>query len=208
MKKKYYVVWKGHQRGVFETWDECQKQVKGYPSPEYKSFPTLIQAQAAFEEGSAAHLVKRPSPMKTILDTLYEAPIVPSMAVDGAFSSSTKLSEYQGVNTETKAVIFKCGPFLEGTNNIMEFLALVHALALCKEKRWLDLPIYSDSMNAIKWVKAKKARTYLVRTPNNELLFDLIRRAEKWLNNNVYTNPVLKWETKVWGEIPADFGRK
>ena len=86
-------------------------------------------------------------------------------------------------------------------------LAIVHGLALLKNKGF-DMPIYSDSANAISWVRQKKCKTKLPRTPETEELFLLIERAEKWLQGNTYTTRILKWETKEWGEIPADFGRK
>ncbi len=141
------------------------------------------------------------------MDGLYGSPVVPSISVDGACSGKTRLAEYQGVDTETGTVLFKKGPFMDGTNNIMEFLALVHALALCKQQD-IEVPIYSDSVNAMKWVKAKKAGTKLEKTAHNQVLFDLISRAEKWLSANTYKNEILKWQTQAWGEVPADFGRK
>ena len=98
------------------------------------------------------------------------------------------------------------GP-MKGTNNIGEFLAIVHGLALLKKKGF-DMPIYSDSANAISWVRQKKCKTKLPRNEETEELFTVIERAEKWLRENTYTTRILKWETKVWGEIPADFGRK
>ena len=208
MAKKKYVVWKGHQRGIFDTWEECKKQVEGYPSPEYKSFPDLETAKYALEKGSEEFLIKKPHPIKMIMDGLYGNPIIPSISVDGACSGKTRLAEYQGVDTETGKIIFRAGPFVDGTNNIMEFLALVHALALCKQKGLSNIPIYSDSVNAMKWVRDKKTGTKLVKTAHNQPVFDLIERAEKWLSLNKYTNKILKWETKAWGEIPADFGRK
>jgi ribonuclease HI len=207
MARKYYVVWKGRQTGVFDSWEECKKQVTGFPSPEYKAFPNPQIAQYAFEHGSKEFLIQKPHPVKMIMDGLYGKPVIPSISVDGACSGKTRLSEYQGVDTETKILLFKAGPFVDGTNNIMEFLALVHALALCKQKG-VNVPIYSDSLNAIKWVKAKRTATKLVKTLHNQPLFDLIERAEKWLAANACSNPILKWETKAWGEIPADFGRK
>ena len=115
--------------------------------------------------------------------------------------------EYRGVYVATGQEIFHIGPMKEGTNNVGEFLALVHGLALLKQKG-SNLPLYSDSRNAILWVKKKKCKTLLERTPVNEQIFQLIERAEKWLNENEYTTQILKWETAVWGEIPADFGRK
>lgn len=91
--------------------------------------------------------------------------------------------------------------------NPFEFPAIVHALALCR-KNGTDLPIYSDSRNAISWVKEKIARTNHKRSAKNKTLFDMINRAEKWLREHDYPNQILKWETKAWGENPADFGRK
>ena len=115
--------------------------------------------------------------------------------------------EYRGVYTANGQEIFHIGPMKQGTNNIGEFLALVHGLALLKQKG-SNLPIYSDSRNAISWVKKKKCKTLLAQTATNKPIFELIERAEHWLQNNSYTTQILKWETSVWGEIPADFGRK
>ncbi len=111
------------------------------------------------------------------------------------------------MDTGTGAEVFRVGPFEEGTVNIGEFLAIVHGLAFLKE-RGLNLPVYSDSQTAIKWVKDKRANTRLIRTELNDDLFKLISRAETWLHNNTWKNPVHKWNTAAWGEIPADFGRK
>ena len=207
MGKKYYVVWKGREPGVYDTWEACKQQVDGFTSPLYKSFSSQAAAEEAFRKGSKDYLTPRERPMQMIFDALYGAPVVPSISVDGACSGKTKNAEYQGVDTANGQIIFKKGPFSEGTNNLMEFLALVHALAYCK-RHHLELPIYSDSVTAMKWVKDKKARTKLQRNETNESLFILIDRAEKWLKTNNYTNKILKWETNAWGEIPADFGRK
>jgi ribonuclease HI len=103
--------------------------------------------------------------------------------------------------------MFHMGPYSEGTVNIGEFLAIVHALALLHEKE-PNTAIYSDSRIGISWVKQGKCKTELPANRNNKRLFDLVRRAETWLANHRWTNPILKWDTKVWGENPADFGRK
>jgi ribonuclease HI len=127
--------------------------------------------------------------------------------VDAACKGNPGILEYRGVDTRSGAEFFRLGPFPEGTVNIGEFLAIVHALALLKkiDSGW---PIYSDSRTAIAWVKAKKIKTNLERKTNTEQLFQLTDRAVEWLKSNTWTNPVLKWETAYWGEIPADFGRK
>ena len=115
--------------------------------------------------------------------------------------------EYRGVYVKTGEEIFRQGPFEDGTNNVGEFLALVHGLALLKQRN-LDMPLYSDSKTAISWVKKRKAATKLERTARNAPIFELIERAEKWLQTNSFKTEILKWETEAWGEIPADFGRK
>ena len=193
--------------GVYEDWDSCKRQVEGFKDAKYKGFPTLEEAQKAYQEGFQEHLKPKPKAMEPILEALYGKPEVPSIAVDGACSGKTGDAEYQGVDVETGARLFHQGPFPDGTNNIMEFLAIVHALAFCAQRK-LDFPIYSDSRTALKWVRDKKTATKRVRTERNAVLFDLITRAEHWLQTHTYPNRLLKWETGAWGEIPADFGRK
>ena len=134
-------------------------------------------------------------------------PIANSLSVDAACSGNPGVLEYRGVYTSTGREIFKQGPFPEGTVNIGEFLALVHGLAYLKQKN-KNIPVYSDSKTAISWVKNKKVKTKLELNKKNKKLFDLIDRALNWLQSNNFENQILKWETKYWGEIPADFGRK
>lgn len=130
-----------------------------------------------------------------------------AIAVDAACSGNPGPMEYQGIDLATGYRVFHFGP-LHGTNNIGEFLAIVHALALLDKQGKHDTAVYSDSYNAILWVNKRKCKTKLERTPQTEPLFQIIERAERWLATHNYKNPLLKWETKEWGEVPADFGRK
>ena len=134
-------------------------------------------------------------------------PLANSLAVDAACNSQTGQMEYQGVYTETRQRLFHQGPYPDGSNNIGEFLAIVHALAWCKKHR-VDLPVYTDSKTAMAWIRQKKANTKVIPSAHNKVLFDLISRAETWLKENTWKNRLLKWNTAAWGEIPADFGRK
>ncbi len=206
-KQKHYVVWKGKQPGVFSSWKDCEQQIKGFEGALYKSFETIGEAEKAFTEAPHLHLSK---PKKCIPKTadISKNIITPSISVDAACSGNPGIMEYQGVDTATKERIFHKGPFPDATNNIGEFLALVHALSLLKKNNIHDMPVYSDSITAIAWVRNKKAKTKLEGTDNNNEIFELIKRAEYWLNTNTYSNPIIKWETEKWGEIPADFGRK
>jgi len=208
-KKKFYVVWSGNNPGIYESWKECELQIKGYPNAKYKGFSSLHEAQMAFGGGVGNHLSRKKS-SKKVLDPLLKekAVITPSWSVDAACSGNPGDMEYQGVLTENGTQIFHMGPFKKGTNNVGEFLALVHALALLKRQGDSTTPIYSDSKIAMGWVQKKKCNTKLVRSRQNEPLFVLIQRAESWLKNNTFQNKMIKWNTKEWGEIPADFGRK
>lgn len=207
-KNTHYVVWEGQNPGIYESWEECQKQIKGYPGAKFKGFPSKLAAKRAFEMGYKAF--KAMNPEQEMLFNTNEntpKPQYPSLAVDAAWNTATLEMEYQGVDCQTGKLIFHQGPFPDATNNIGEFLAIVHGLAHLKQLG-SNIPIYTDSMTAISWVRAKKANTKLVQTDRNKMLFELIQRAEKWLKENTWKNPLLKWETQYWGEIPADFGRK
>lgn len=46
MAGKFYAVKAGRQTGIFNSWEECKKQVDGYPSASYKSFKTAAEAAA------------------------------------------------------------------------------------------------------------------------------------------------------------------
>ena len=208
-KKKFYVIWNGHKTGVFTSWNECKKHIKDFKGAQYKSFASKEEAEKAFKGKYIDYKGKETKKEKLSSGELIKIgkPILKSISVDAACSGNPGKMEYRGVLTDSKKQLFIQGPFKEGTNNIGEFLALVHGLSLLKQKK-STLPIYSDSRIAIKWVKAGQCRTNLQINPVNRPLFDLVKRAENWLKNNTYSTTILKWETKAWGEIPADFGRK
>ena len=134
------------------------------------------------------------------------APTLDSLAVDAACSGNPGVMEYQGVYVATGTQVFHYKSPV-GTNNIGEFLAIVHGLAYLK-KHNLAQPIYSDSVNAISWVRQKLCKSKLPVNDKTQQLWQLIHRAEQWLRSNSYTTVILKWDTDHWGEIPADFGRK
>ncbi len=209
-KNKFYVVWDGYQTGIFDSWQKCKLAINNYPQAKYKSFDNAETAKKAFSSNYWDYVGKKttfePQLSKTELDQIGQ-PILNSIAVDAACAGNPGVMEYKGVFTDSKTEIFKKGPYQQGTNNIGEFLALVHGLAYLKQIN-SNIPIYSDSKIAIAWIKTKQCRTNLIKNPANENLYDLIHRAENWLKNNTYSNKILKWETKAWGEIPADFGRK
>ncbi|ATA68991.1 ribonuclease H [Capnocytophaga cynodegmi] len=208
-KKKFYVVWNGHQTGIFTSWEQCKKAVEGFQDAKYKAFPSLELAQKAFSESFDNYKGKTFFKSELSENELKQigSPKIPSVAVDAACSGNPGVMEYRGVDTQTQKELFRISPMQGGTNNIGEFLAIVHALALLK-KHNQTTPIYSDSQIAINWIRQKKCKTNITKNDKNHKIFELIERAEIWLHENTFPNHILKWQTRAWGEIPADFGRK
>ncbi|CAM3745535.1 ribonuclease H1 domain-containing protein [Aquirufa aurantiipilula] len=205
-KQKYYVIWAGHETGIFDSWGKAEKLIKNFPGAQYKSFDTKAAAEEAFKKNYWASIdtAKKTSVKKSIHS---QAIITPSISVDAACSGNPGVLEYQGVNTETKEVLFAQGPYPIGTVNLGEFLAIVHGLAYLK-KIDCPFPLYSDSRTAIAWVRNKAIKTNLERNAETEELFQRVDKAIAWLKGNFYQTKILKWETEHWGENPADYGRK
>lgn len=233
-KQKYYVVWAGRKPGVYTSWADCQEQINQFQDAKYKSYESQREAEAAYKEGWKAHWgqgrkrnQQADGSKITPQDAVRQSQSSPanakqrrrgnsrpqteidfdSISVDVGTRGNPGPVEYKGVDTRTGEVIFEHGPIQKGTNNLGEFLAIVHALAYLK-KLGSNKTIYSDSVNAMKWVKQKSVSTTLKRDESTEEMWNLVDRAVEWLNSNTYSNQVLKWETESWGEIKADYGRK
>ena len=208
-KEKFYVVWFGNPAGIFGSWKECKRSIEGVKGAQYKSFLTFAEAKTAYNKEYADYKGKNTNKKTLSAADLAKIgePNLYSIAVDAASSGNPGIMEYRGVDTQTHKQLFHQGPFQQGTNNVGEFLALVHGLAFLKQKQ-SDRILYTDSRIAMGWVKKKKCNTKLKQTAKNRVIFELIARAETWLKNNPFTTKIVKWETKAWGEIPADFGRK
>jgi ribonuclease HI len=182
-KVKYYVVWKGRKPGIYKDWATCKKLVDGFDGASFKSFTSLMEAENAYgsKSGSGSSPIQSlKSSSRSTLTSKKTVILTPSISVDAACSGNPGVMEYQGVDTHTKEVLFhKKYPL--GTNNIGEFLALVHGLAFLK-KNGSDIPIYSDSVNALLWIKNKKCKTNLVKNNKNSELKCVI--CDNAHNNN------------------------
>ncbi|TCO07929.1 ribonuclease H1 domain-containing protein [Natronoflexus pectinivorans] len=205
--QKFYVVWKGRKPGIYRSWDECRQQTDGFEGARYKSYKTEEEAKVAYKQPS--HIVFQGAGKKKFTSSSISnntSIIKNSLSVDAACSGNPGKMEYRGVHVGSGEEWFLM-QFDLGTNNIGEFLAIVHGLAELKRRR-LNIPVYTDSMTALSWVKKKKCGSKLPDNASTKQLFELVRRAEKWLQENTWEQPLLKWDTEKWGEIPADFGRK
>lgn len=212
MTRKFYVVWKGYSPGIYDSWEECKLQVTGFPGAEYKSYDSQEAATKAFrgdynEEIKLIKAIANHNNETVNYDAIPDI-IKDSIAVDGACSKNPGPMEYRCVDVMTGAQIFHMGPLADGTNNVAEYLALIHALAFLKKTGNHHTTVYSDSRTAMSWLKNRGHKSTLARTPNNARIFELLERADRWIQTNALYNRVIKWDTEHWGEIPADFNRK
>ncbi|MBB6736004.1 ribonuclease H [Cohnella zeiphila] len=227
MAGKFYVVWEGATPGVYASWPECQAQVNGVVGAKYKSYPSRAEAERAYREGWKKHWgsgkpggsagAKSASGAARASGTAASRSGAggsasreidyDSISVDVGTRGNPGPVEYKGVDTQTGDVLFSCGPIRKGTNNLGEFLAIVHALAYLK-KNGSAKTVYSDSRTALKWLRDKQVVTTLARDESTKEIWELVDRALHWLRTNTYPNKVLKWQTEEWGEIKADYGRK
>ena len=212
-----------NQKGLTEEFTALQEKVRDLKASPYTAGQSLVDRY--FESLASGVSEKRPTPKTAQPLPTPSVPIKPlspklrqlanqiphfghALAVDAACAGNPGKMEYQGVQVNNGKIIFKMGPYPDATNNIGEFLAIVHALSFLNARGFSHTPIYSDSVTGMAWVRKKKANTKLIPTARNREVIDLIERAEKWLHTHTYSNPILKWDTDKWGEIPADFGRK
>jgi ribonuclease HI len=208
LKQKWYVVLKGNKPGIYTLWEDARQQVMGFPAAVYKSFESQNEAEMAWKTGAFLSSSPKASSTTSAGKRKFSKPY-PSgqfLVVDAACSGVPGPTEYQGFLMPEKQKLFAIDAGW-GTNNLGEFLAIVHALAYLK-KLGSSLPVYSDSATAISWVRNKLIKSTLPRDKKTQAVWQLADRALLWLKENSYANPVCKWETESWGENPADFGRK
>lgn len=216
---KFYTVFKGRVPGVYDDWGDALEQIEGYQDASYRGYATASEASEAYRRFTAKEdasdlgkFLSRassrilPKPGQPDYMTIPEVDLH-AWAVDASCLGNPGRMEYQGVELMTGRTLFRIGPFEDATNNIGEFLAIVHAMALMTQKGEYH-NIYSDSVSGMAWVRTHKVKTQLKPTDRNGKVFELMARAVTWLNTHQFPAKVLKWQTERWGEIPADFGRK
>lgn len=210
--RKFYVVWEGRAPGIYDSWEECEAQVTGYPGARYKGFGSQADAVAAFrgDDKSQLDIIRAIGAHRPDIINYSAFPEIrlDAIAVDGACAKNPGPMEYRGVMVATGEEVFHLGPLEGGTNNIGEYVAIIHAASLLKRRGDTTTPIYSDSRTALSWIRRGRSNTTIKPDEHNTKVIELLRRADAWLAANRIVNPIIKWDTERWGEIPADFGRK
>ena len=207
-EKKFYVVRKWKKIWIFDSRDECKNSVNWFSDAKYKWFSSKDEAERAMNEWREKYYEVKNVAKKEKVNNEDIPFFAESIAVDAACSGNPWEMEYRWIDLQTWDEIFH-EKFTIWTNNIGEFLAIVHWLKYLKD-RW-DKVIYSDSRIAIARVNQWKCKTQLKIEDWNsdfEIILKAVERAEIWLKENWINHKILKWNTEDWWEIPADFGRK
>lgn len=219
MANKFYVVFRGFNPGVYDNWDDAREQVEGFSDALVKGYSNSEEAGEAYRKAvgyeDGREVGKLLSEISEREAPSYGSPSyagnpeidLDAWAVDASCLKNPGKMEYRGVEVATGKEIFRVGPFEDGTNNVGEFLAIVHAMALMA-KKGESHNIYSDSVSGMAWVRNKRVNTKLKQTQRNAKIFELMARATAWLQTHQFPARVMKWQTEKWGEVPADFGRK
>jgi len=114
---------------------------------------------------------------------------------------------YRGLDLATKEVIFDFTNELDyrGTNNIGEFLALVDGIRAVKDRPREERVIYTDSLNALRWVSNKECRTKFRYQGTDDLINDALNFLHYELD---YEVSLRHWDKIRWGEPISDYGLK
>ena len=205
-EKKFYVVRKWKKIWIFDSRDECKENVNWFSDAKYKSFENRKDAEIALQEWRKKYYEVKKIAKKVEVKNENIPFFAESIAVDAACAGNPGEMEYRGIDLQTWNEIFH-EKFRIWTNNIGEFLAIVHWLKYL----WNDnKTIYSDSRIAISWVNQWKCKTQINtnESPDFSRTLNAIEKAENWLKENGIKHKILKWNTEDRWEIPADFGRK
>lgn len=155
-QKKFYAVKQGRATGIFNTWEDCQKQVIGFPNAQYKSFTSLEEAENFLNNSSNTQ----------ILDTAATA------YVDGSFNINTRqfgcgLVFLHDGKEEHIFEAFDDENLVEMRNVAGEIMGSIRAMELCIERGIESLSIFYDYNGIEKWAtgewKANKPGTIMYK---------------------------------------------
>ena len=144
--EKYYAVANGRETGIFRSWAETEKQVKGFPKAKYKSFKTLAEAQTYLGDDSKKDLLT-PDDFSVHL-TKY-----PNITVYTDGSCVDKVGGYGNVIIYQENIIPLKGkvPFYPTTNQVAELYAIYGAIYYITQiyPDQKIITIYTDSKYSI-----------------------------------------------------------
>lgn len=173
MKKKYYAVRKGRTPGIYETWADCEKEVKGCKGAIFKSFPTKQEAEAFMLGGGASNLSVQDVQAKEQSQS-REHPDIDMTAdmfayIDGSYDKMSKTVGYGGIIVREGIE----NPFSYGTQDAAyaefwnisgELLAAMHVMKYALKEGLRSCAIYYDCQGIEMWATgAWKTNTPLTK---------------------------------------------
>lgn len=176
-KKNFYCVKKGLVPGIYKTWDECQKNVKGFPGAEFKGFATLSEAEDYM--ANTPNVQPTMDKQESNVEINNNLPDVYAF-VDGSFNSQTNVYGYGGflVYNGQKEILQGNGnePEMATMRNVAgEVLgsrtAIYRAICLGLQK----ITIYYDYSGIEKWATGEWKRNKV----GTKLYYDFIQDAKK-----------------------------
>ena len=169
-EKKYYVVRNWKKIWIFSSRNECKESVNWFSDAKYKWFSSIENAEIALKEWWEKYYEVKNSKKKDVVKKEDIPFFAESIAVDAACSGNPWEMEYRGIDLQTWEEIFH-EKFKIWTNNIWEFLAIVHWLSYL----WDDnRVIYSDSRIAISWVNQWKCKTQVNTNKTSDFSEEII----------------------------------
>lgn len=141
---KFYAIRIGRNPGVYTTWNEAQKQVKGFPGAIFKSFPTKDEAQ---------QFVDKDAEKKTVNPDEYQA------YVDGSFNKSRQQYGSGVVILKGDKVIDKLSfggndpAFIASYQIAGEVFACIAALKWAKANQVDEIAIFYDYQGIASWAE-------------------------------------------------------
>lgn len=140
---KFYAVRNGYSIGIFNTWEECEKQVKGYSGAEFKSFKNIEDAKKYI--GGNEQL------------SLFDEPSNKAVAYcDGSYNIETAEFSYGLVIFSNGEEIRKAEKFsssdLSAMRNVAgEIMGSRAAMQYCVDNNIKELDLYFDYAGIEKW---------------------------------------------------------
>ena len=154
----YYAVYKGHNTGIFNNWNECKKSINGYKGAIYKKFNNKHDAEHFIKNGNDNDINTNNQHNNTVkANTINDNINIQSIIVytDGACSNNGRKNAkagfgiYFGENDPRNLA-----KRIEGkqTNNAAEISAIIHTYYILENeiKNGEQIIIYTDSEYSIK----------------------------------------------------------
>lgn len=193
MAKKFYAVKAGRTPGVYETWSDCEKQVKGFGGAIYKSFPTKVEAQAFIcDEGMsigdyfASSKTSKLIGVKKSIDLDFSEPNHLIAYIDGSYDKHNRSVGSGGImflngNKETFSFGTQEAKYTEFWNVSGELLAAMYVMQQALTHGIPKCTLYYDYMGIEMWA------------------------MKKWKRNNVLTNEYAAFCERIFQQVKVCF---